>query len=74
MELIKQYYDRRTELNNKIDNVISEIIKILDEKVITADQLRKSILQWAIAANWLNKIHDESAADLLNEIRYKSKN
>ncbi|ADR24873.1 SAM-dependent DNA methyltransferase [Mycoplasma bovis] len=32
MELIKQYYDRRTELNNKIDNVISEIIKILEKK------------------------------------------
>ncbi|QQH49562.1 restriction endonuclease subunit M [Mycoplasmopsis bovis] len=29
MELIKQYYDSITELNNKIDNVISEIIKIL---------------------------------------------
>ncbi|QUE43751.1 hypothetical protein HYD62_03090 [Mycoplasmopsis bovis] len=36
---------------------------------MTADQLRKSILQWAIRGKLTKQNSDESAADLLNEIR-----
>lgn len=32
MELIEEYYNRRNELNNKIDEVISEIKKILEQQ------------------------------------------